>query len=602
GAILCEILTGAPPYARDSSTEALLAASKAWTDKAFAALDACGADARLIDLAQRSLAADPALRPVDGKAFADELADWTQRVHEERRAWEIEAATERHRRRWAWIAALILIAGAIGVSGIWLRAQREHDARLADDRKLAATMAERARVLVQHEWTADAPDPRAWDESIDLAARAQEFSRHRTLGLAIDAELEDLMVRLRRGQDVARTHSDLLKRLTMNCERFGDQTFARQKDREFADIFREVRIEPGITSASAAVAILTAHPCRTALVGALDDWARIRRRAQGKSSELAILELLARVDQDDRRREVRAAMNDAGIERLSGLVHDPAWQDAPAASLLLLANSLRSRDRSDLAKLVLERAQIRFPDQYTVHHELGSMARDATPPQPDEARLHFSMALAARPEDPHALIDLAQVMLQLAEWDRAAAILRRAQHLDPGYAPARHYLGVLAYRLGRPDEAVRELRASLDIDPEPIHTRTVLAMSLLELERGDEAVDELRRVVAGHPEAVESWSILGSALVRQGQFVAAEAALRSGQSADLARGGLLKQPFDGALADLRRHAEAAERLDQIDPRSPPPVGPDQLVVLARTAWFVKRVDLAAQLTQSAIDR
>ena len=70
GAILCEILTGAPPFR--SITEASICN----LTHAVARLDKCGADDRLVSLCRRAMAPMPPDRPADAQALADEIADY----------------------------------------------------------------------------------------------------------------------------------------------------------------------------------------------------------------------------------------------------------------------------------------------------------------------------------------------------------------------------------------------------------------------------------------------------------------------------------------------------------------------------------------------
>src|SRR5438270_4819075 len=145
GAILCEILTGKPPYVGRSAEEVRRKACNGDLADATARLDACGADPELITLTRACLAAEAIDRPKDAQEVADGLSSYLNGVQERLQAAERERAvavvraSEEGKRRKVQLAlaaavvALLLGGGAFA----WWRndqaqAGRERDARNAE--------------------------------------------------------------------------------------------------------------------------------------------------------------------------------------------------------------------------------------------------------------------------------------------------------------------------------------------------------------------------------------------------------------------------------------------------------------------------------------
>src|SRR5258708_29088848 len=85
GAILCEILTGKPPYVGRSSEEVRRKAANGDLADAKARLDACGADQDLIALTKKCLSPEAIDRPKDARAVADGLTAYLNGVQEKLR-------------------------------------------------------------------------------------------------------------------------------------------------------------------------------------------------------------------------------------------------------------------------------------------------------------------------------------------------------------------------------------------------------------------------------------------------------------------------------------------------------------------------------------
>jgi serine/threonine protein kinase len=94
GAVLCELLTGQPPYVGTSKAIIEMASQGQLAD-CFARLDRCGAKPELVALARRCLAKDPTGRPADAGEVAATVAAF--RAAAEDRAKKAELRVERDR-------------------------------------------------------------------------------------------------------------------------------------------------------------------------------------------------------------------------------------------------------------------------------------------------------------------------------------------------------------------------------------------------------------------------------------------------------------------------------------------------------------------------
>jgi signal transduction histidine kinase len=104
GAMLCEVLTGNPPYREPSPEKRWEQAKTANLADAFARLEAARADAGLIALSRRCLASEMGLRPDDASVVAKAVAAYQADVQERLRKAESEAAKAASRAKSLFLA------------------------------------------------------------------------------------------------------------------------------------------------------------------------------------------------------------------------------------------------------------------------------------------------------------------------------------------------------------------------------------------------------------------------------------------------------------------------------------------------------------------
>ncbi|PHS18331.1 MAG: hypothetical protein COA78_02350 [Blastopirellula sp.] len=151
GAILCEILTGQPPYVGTDGNSIYRQAARGKLGDCFERLDACEADVELIALTKHCLELEPEDRPRDAGVLAEQVVGYLESVENKLRETErakadalIRTEELRRRNKLAITAGTAIVAVlVIGISfSVWQAVRATNAETLARNETVRATNAE----------------------------------------------------------------------------------------------------------------------------------------------------------------------------------------------------------------------------------------------------------------------------------------------------------------------------------------------------------------------------------------------------------------------------------------------------------------------------
>ena len=415
GAILCEILTGLPPYTGSSGDEVYRKAARADLGEALARLDTCGAEAELVALAKSCLAAAPTDRPRNAGVVAAAVGAHLVGVQERLKVAELarvraesRAAGERKRRRLvagltASLLALVTLVGGGGFWWMWQRAARVE----AADREATAALRE-ASLLLGRARAAPEGELTPWVEATQASKRVEALLARPELGPEVRREIEDLVATVARERDRAEARSRdrrMVQRLAaIHTSIAVDLDYVRA-DREYVAAFRDYGLDVDQLLPADVGARISAAPIVVELVDALDQWTFVRRVANPKdASKARHLAAVARAaDPDPWRCRVRDALDvesadregaRAAFEELAATAPEGALH-RESLSRLAFALGRFGKKEKEAAMSLLRRAQRAHPDDFWINYDLARSLMSLG--RPDEATRFFTAAVALRP-------------------------------------------------------------------------------------------------------------------------------------------------------------------------------------------------------------
>jgi serine/threonine-protein kinase len=544
GAILCVILTGAPPY-RGPSPTSLRSARQGDLADAHARLDACGADGQLVALCRQCLAADPAARlphagEVAGRvtAYLASVQERLEQVRVQQAAAEVRAIEER-KRWWVTMAWSLTTVVAISVgTGAWLWWRADRATRQAEaaahasylDREVAAALDEAERQ--QHDLHARLQDER---QAARLLSELEEWR----------GALASAQAAWKRADAVSATGRDALSAESVGrLAALEEQLRADERDRLMAFELDKIRFEasspvdgnislwraaPKLSrvlreagydieqdSPDQSAAYLRQSPIRLPLVAALDFWALVTR---DEPLRRRLSEIARQADPDPWRDRVRQPVDWKDASRLESLAREANL--ATQTPQLLAAVAQRLRLAGGDAPGLLRRAVVEHPRDFWLYFELGHASRDLV-----EQAGAFRAALSIRPDSAYAYYGLGVVHAADQKLDEAEACYRKAIALDPRYGGAYNNLGILLSDRNRLDESIDCHRNAIALDPDDVLAHVNLGAALQAQRRIEEAIASYRRAIEIDPNKSAAHNNLGTALREAGKLDDAVASFR----------------------------------------------------------------------------
>ena len=563
-------------------------------------MDGCGAEAGLLALARDCLAVVTEDRPRDANIVAERITGYLAGVQERVQAAERERAVavaraieERRRRKvqLALAASILALTTLGGLSATYYLQQRQ--ARAAAGQRVIDQV-----TTLQGQAMAQPEEVPRWEVALAAVEQADPAGDSKAR-----ARLLALQVEIRSGLDAARRDKTLLDRLVDIRSAVDDDPNGSITDHDYGEAFRDDGIDLATLPPAEAGARIKARPASvaSAMSGALDYWAAIRRGRQANASGAARLwEAVGIADPDP----WRAKPAQPGANRtsrpegpaLQALAREANYDELGPGSLALLAYGLKNAGDGALAESVLRKAQRRYPMDVWINYELGKMLERLS--RRDEAIRFYTAARSIRPETAH---ELAHALERRGDSDEAIAVFRDLRRLRPGDArhlnclgealkdkgliqeadealeaavvagraatrlkaddaSAHQILGKALAARGKTEEAIAEYRTAIRLEPDDPIAHSNLGLALMNRRKLDEAIAEYREAIRLKPESAGTHNSLGYALYARGKKDEAIAEYREAirlepdsaiAHSNLGSGLADRGQFDEAIAECR---------------------------------------------------
>ncbi|MCC7014103.1 MAG: protein kinase [Planctomycetes bacterium] len=478
GAILCELLTGKPPYESIEGEPLVVQAAKARLDPARARIESCDADPALVKLCLECLMTSKAARPANADAVARAVHEYLTSVEERAKKAEVDAveariraAEERRARRLTVaLAGSVALAIAIGSGGLWW-VNRERSARAAQMHAAVETAhgeslrlgqagkhsealeAARRALALAEAGEADASTLERAREFVATSEAAEDAARRERELLVKDDELREQLLKLR------------IKQIGT----IGNRQAEIELDTRYASAFQSYGVDLEGSDIVPALERIRERDIAREVALALDDWGRVRRSVHGPRSEKTEnLHVLAMdLDPDPERMRMRVAISEGDLQTLLDLSAPQNLPRLDPGSIFVLSAALwtSGAQHQPAVYRIYDQAVQLYPGDFVLQSIGGTIYQLV-------GRFEASMAcrtaaLSLRPDDPTARLRNSDALFFLGRLTEAEGGYRALVAQHPEHAEAWYSFGLCMLQLGDYSEALRCYERALALQENP---------------------------------------------------------------------------------------------------------------------------------------
>jgi serine/threonine protein kinase len=494
GALLCEILTGKPPYVGRSADEVRRKAANGDLADTHARLDACDADPELIVLVTDCLAPEAIDRPKDAQAVTTALTAYLDGVQERlhqaeldraaaiarteeevntRRMAEAKTVEERKRRhtQLALAAAVVALFGLAG-GGLWWQQQQRAAAQAERSTRQAGTAASIAESLVDaRQRIAEAWKATSFPDRMRVATEAAEAAVRRADGYAAGDEV----TRESRAELAAIRPplADLIRhnRLVVDYDWNLSQFFKWDED-ELGGLFdthvrrheaaiRRFGLDPWKTPEDEVAQAIVADRLRDALIAIFSTW-QIHVKDPAAKDRLGRVIRLTRLKCGGAYARWQDLLDRNDMKGLAAFAGSLEMLQLGPDLVNALARDLVTKAQDyEASRTLLRAAADRYPDAIVIHFDLAIACREMTPPQNIEALRHWAALIALKPDAPLFYYWLGCTYSDLGADEQAILAHRKAMEL--GSVISALALGRLFLQGGHLDESIAAFRQAVSL-------------------------------------------------------------------------------------------------------------------------------------------